>query len=296
MQNDTRNQLFVLLQYLLPQHLISRWVGILAASELPLIKDFLIQRFIHRYTVDLSEAVHQNSRDFASFNDFFTRALREDARTWPAQASIMGCPADGCISQIGQIESGRIFQAKGQYFDLLELLGGDDRTAHPFMGGNFATIYLSPRDYHRVHMPCRGQLVRMIHVPGDLFSVNAATAQHVPRLFARNERVICLFDTDHGPIAMVLVGAMIVASIATPWAGLVTPVERKIRVTDYGQHQPPPLLERGDEMGRFLLGSTVILLTGPQQARWSSDLMAGSPVRMGSALGTWSEAATPSAS
>ncbi|NNM52572.1 MAG: phosphatidylserine decarboxylase [Pseudomonadales bacterium] len=296
MQNDTRNQLFVLLQYLLPQHLISRWVGALAASSQPLIKNFLARRFIQRYGVDLSEAKHQNIEDFATFNDFFTRALREDARSWPLDKTIMGCPADGCISQLGQVEAGRIFQAKGQYFDLLELLGGDENAAKQFAGGNFATIYLSPRDYHRVHMPCRGQLERMIHVPGDLFSVNAATAQHVPRLFARNERVICLFNTSHGPVAMILVGAMIVASIATPWAGLVAPLQRKIRITHYGQHLAPPLLERGDEMGRFLLGSTVILLTGANQSTWNNELSAGTPVQMGMPLGAWTHATTPSTS
>lgn len=290
MQNDTRNQLFVLLQYLLPQHLISRWIGTLAASSQPLLKNFLIQRFVQHYAVDLSEAEHQNIEDFASFNDFFTRALREDARSWPLNEAIMGCPADGCISQLGQVESGRIFQAKGQYFDLLELLGADEKAAQQFDGGSFATIYLSPRDYHRVHMPCRGQLERMIHVPGDLFSVNTVTAQHVPRLFARNERVICLFKTEYGPMAMILVGAMIVASIATPWAGLVTPLQRRIKTTEYGLHLPPPLLERGDEMGRFMLGSTVILLTGANRSTWNSELVAGTPVRMGMALGTWTNA------
>lgn len=192
-------------------------------------------------------------------------------------------PADGAISQLGSIEHGRIFQAKGHSFSVLELLGGSQQHAAQFQGGQFATVYLSPSDYHRVHMPLGGTLREMIHVPGKLFSVNQTTAENVPELFSRNERVVCLFDTEAGPMAVVLVGAMIVASIETVWAGLVAPPQRLVRSEQYGTSAP--VLERGAEMGRFKLGSTAIVLFGPGQAQWDEQFTAGSLVRMGQKLG-----------
>ncbi|OYT97209.1 MAG: phosphatidylserine decarboxylase, partial [Pseudomonas sp. PGPPP3] len=192
------------------------------------------------------------------------------------------CPADGAVSQLGPIEHGRIFQAKGHSFSVLELLGGDNERAAAFMGGEFATIYLSPKDYHRVHMPLAGTLREMVYVPGRLFSVNQTTAENVPELFARNERVVCLFDTERGPMAVVLVGAMIVASVETVWAGLVTPPKRELKTTRYDEAARAPIsLEKGAELGRFKLGSTAIVLFGPEQVKWAAELAAGTPVRMG---------------
>lgn len=197
----------------------------------------------------------------------------------------MLCPADGAISQMGAIEHGRIFQAKGHSYGLADLLGGDAERAAPFQGGEFATIYLSPRDYHRVHMPVAGTLREMVHVPGRLFSVNPLTARNVPRLFARNERVVCIFDTEHGPMALVLVGAMIVASIETVWAGMVTPHKRGVKATRYDADARAPIhLDKGAEMGRFKLGSTAIVLFGPDKIRWSDTPSVRGPVRMGELL------------
>jgi phosphatidylserine decarboxylase len=196
------------------------------------------------------------------------------------------CPADGAISQLGLIEHGRLFQAKGHDFSLTALLGGDAELAAPFMGGQFATVYLSPKDYHRVHMPITGTLREMIYIPGRLFSVNQTTAENVPGLFARNERVACIFDTERGPMAVVLVGAMIVASIETVWAGLVTPPKRELKSVRYdAAARGPVVLEKGAEMGRFKLGSTAIVLFGPEQVQWAEHLAAGTAVRMGQQMG-----------
>src|SRR5690606_24991155 len=214
--------LFIVFQYLVPQHLLSRLVGKIAASELPWIKNPFIDWFSRRYQVDMSEAADPEPRNYPSFNAFFTRALKAGARPLDSDPDSIVSPADGAISQLGAIEAGRIFQAKGQTYTTAELLGDTDMAAL-FDGGVFATVYLSPRDYHRVHMPVSGRLLRTLYVPGDLFSVNQTTAENVPRLFARNERLVCLFDTECGPMAVVLVGAMIVAGIDTVWAGQVAP-------------------------------------------------------------------------
>ncbi|MCG8535171.1 MAG: archaetidylserine decarboxylase, partial [Pseudomonadales bacterium] len=215
----------------------------------------------------------------ACFNDFFTRALKEGVR--PITQEGIACPADGAISQLGKIEEDRIFQAKGHHYTLTQLLGGDEAVAAPFVNGDFATVYLSPKDYHRVHMPFAGTLKEMIYVPGQLFSVNTVTAGQVPGLFARNERVVCLFETELGPMAVVLVGAMIVASVETVWAGLVTPPKRQLKRVDYQKQPEAMALDRGAEMGRFKLGSTAIVLFGPNKVQWNPSLKAGLTVSMG---------------
>lgn len=233
-------------------------------------------------------ALDPDPRSYQHFNDFFTRSLASGERPIAGGTDTIVCPADGCISQLGKIQHGRIFQAKGQEYSLLELLGGDPKHAQAFQNGRFATVYLSPKDYHRVHMPLAGTLESMIHVPGELFSVNETTADNVPRLFARNERVVCLFDTAAGPMAVILVGAMIVASIETSWAGLVTPLKRQIRQWDYTNKEGDKegiKLEKGEEMGRFKLGSTAIVLFGDDCAEWQESLAAQSPVKMGEAFG-----------
>jgi phosphatidylserine decarboxylase len=277
--------LFIALQRLAPQHLISRAAGWLAESRNPRIKNTFIRQFVEQYHVDMSQAVEEDPTTYASFNDFFTRRLKDGMRPICANDLAIACPADGAISQLGTITQGRIFQAKGQSYSVTELLGGDATKAAAFSEGEFATVYLSPRDYHRVHMPFSGRLTSMTHVPGDLFSVNTATAEEVPRLFARNERVVCHFQTSFGPMVVVLVGAMIVASIETVWAGLVTPVKRRIRTTDYDGAPAEIYLNKGDEMGRFLLGSTAIVLFPKNTVRWNQNLTTTSPVLMGQEMG-----------
>ncbi len=280
-----KDRLFIALQYLAPHHLISRLAGCLAECRIGWLKNAFIRAFIRHYKVDMSQAALETPDAYPHFNAFFTRALKDDARPLPEAADALLCPADGAISQLGEIRNGRVFQAKGHDYSVLELLGGDAERAAPFMGGQFATIYLSPRDYHRVHMPLTGTLREMVHVPGRIFSVNQTTAENVPELFARNERVVCLFDTERGPMAMVLVGAMIVASVETVWAGLVTPPKRVLRSWRYDETARAPItLERGAEMGRFLLGSTVILLLGADQVRWAESLEPLSKVNMGQRL------------
>ncbi len=274
---------FIALQYLLPQHLLSRLVGWLAASEIRWLKNSFINFFIDQYEVNMAEARRKSADEFRCFNDFFTRELEDGARPLASGDGVVVSPADGAVSQLGEIRNGRIFQAKGQDYSLTELLGGNSKRAEAFMGGEFATIYLSPKDYHRVHMPVTGTLREMIYVPGDLFSVNKTTAENVPRLFARNERLVAIFDTEHGPMAMVLVGAMIVAAIETVWAGLITPPKRELKVTDFSNPQPITL-QQGEEMGRFLLGSTVVLCFGKDTIRWQEGLQADSPLRMGEAV------------
>ena len=281
-----KERLFLLGQHLLPHHALSRLIGMAAECRAEWFKNPLISWFVRRYQVDMSEADIGNPHAYEHFNAFFTRELREGARPLDTTAGAILSPADGAISQLGAIEHGRIFQAKGHSFSLLELLGGDTQMAAPFMGGQFATVYLSPKDYHRVHMPLAGTLREMVYVPGKLFSVNTFTAENVPDLFARNERVVCLFDTERGPMAVVLVGAMIVASVETVWAGLVTPPKRALRHFRYGAAAQQPIqLDKGAELGRFKLGSTAIVLFGPEQVRWADGLGAGSSLRMGQQLG-----------
>jgi len=280
-----KDLLFIALQYITPQTLLSRVAGYVAQTKIPWIKNPIMQWFVKRYNVDMSIAAEPDLTQYAHFNDFFTRQLAPGQRPIDDDPNAIVCAADGCISQLGDIQHGRIFQAKGQDYSLVELLGGSEGLAEPFKGGSFATIYLSPRDYHRVHMPLTGSLQTMIHIPGDLFSVNDTTATHVPRLFSRNERVVAIFSTDVGPMAVILVGAMIVASIETVWAGLVTPDKRAIRTTHYDKTQEITL-QKGAEMGRFKLGSTAIVLFAEDVAKWHDSLTAQSAVMMGQAMGT----------
>ncbi|MCB1732864.1 MAG: phosphatidylserine decarboxylase [Halieaceae bacterium] len=281
------DKIFIFLQHILPQHLLSRWVGWLARLEHPVwLKNWLVHVFIRHFGVNMAEAADPDPTRYPSFNAFFTRPLREGARPL-AQADIL-CPADGAISQLGAIEGGRIFQAKGQSFSAWELLGGDTERAPLFDGGRFATIYLSPRDYHRVHMPLAGRLTASRYIPGDLYSVNQVTAANVPRLFARNERLVCHFDTEVGPMAMVLVGAMIVASVDTVWAGQVCPGRSACADHRYEDHAPAIQIGKGEEMGRFKLGSTVIALFGPGMANLEGLFSPGDSVRMGQRIGVLS--------
>jgi phosphatidylserine decarboxylase len=281
-----KDRLFILSQYLLPHHLLSRLIGCAAECRVGWFKNRLIGWFAQQYQVNMSEAQVEDLTAFAHFNDFFTRALKDGARPLDTAPGSVLSPADGAVSQLGKIEQGRIFQAKGHSFSVIELLGGDSQRAAPFMGGDFATVYLSPKDYHRVHMPLTGTLKEMVYVPGRLFSVNQTTAENVPELFARNERVVCLFDTERGPMAVVLVGAMIVASIETVWAGLITPPKRALKTFRYDEAARAPIvLEKGAELGRFKLGSTAVVLFGPEQVQWAEGLAANSPVKMGQRLG-----------
>ncbi len=282
-----KQRLFILSQYLLPHNLLSRLIGCAAECRATWLKNRLITWFVQHYQVNMSEALVEEPTAYEHFNAFFTRALKDGARPLDETPGAILCPADGAISQLGQIEHGRLFQAKGHSFSTLELLGGDAERAAAFMGGEFATIYLSPKDYHRVHMPLTGTLKEMVYVPGRLFSVNQTTAENVPELFARNERLVCLFDTERGPMAVVLVGAMIVAAIETVWAGQVTPPKRELRTTRYDAAARGPVgLEKGAELGRFKLGSTAVVLFGPNQVKWTEDLLAGSAVRMGQRMGS----------
>ncbi|MBA3979830.1 MAG: phosphatidylserine decarboxylase [Alcanivorax sp.] len=277
-------RLFVLLQYILPHHLLSRCVGALARSETPWIKTTFIRAFSKRFGITLDEAEIEDADAFPSFNAFFTRALKPGARPIDDTANGIACPADGAISQLGQLRGSDVLQAKGHYYSAFELLGGDAELASEFVNGHFATVYLSPKDYHRVHMPVSGTLREMIYVPGRLFSVNQATTRQVPGLFARNERAVCVFDTDQGPVAVILVGAMIVAGIETVFAGQVTPQPTTITRTRYDR-SAPIRLEKGDELGRFLLGSTVVMLFPQGRCQWAEGLGEDTPVRMGQSMG-----------
>ncbi|MGI1679157.1 MAG: archaetidylserine decarboxylase [Cellvibrionaceae bacterium] len=278
-------QLFIFLQHLLPHHLLSRGVGFFAESEIDFLKNSLISLFIKAFNVDMSQAIEENPHAYRTFNDFFIRNIKPELRPLCPDTNSVACPADGTISQLGDIESGKLFQAKGKDFDLTALLGGDQYLSQHFLGGKFATIYLSPKDYHRVHMPFDGQLQTMVHVPGKLFSVNSSTVELVPDLFARNERVVTIFDTNSGPMAVILVGAMIVASIETVWEGQITPHKKQVHTTEYPNTTSDVILNKGEEMGLFKLGSTAIVLFGPDCVEWKEDLEAGSTVKMGEELG-----------
>jgi len=267
---------------LLPHHALSRLTGKLAEGRFA--KKLLISLFISHYQVDLSDAENEDPEAFESFNAFFTRALKPTARPINDLPGAIVCPADGAISELGAIKEDRILQAKGRDYTVGELLS-DPELADSFTGGSFATVYLSPRDYHRVHMPAAGKLLRTIYVPGKLFSVNRTTADSVPDLFARNERLVCLFETANGLMVLVLVGAMIVAGIETVWSGQICPGPIKARkLTDFSRHSPPIELAKGAEMGRFKLGSTAIVLFEPNAVILDSALQADSPVRMGEHL------------
>jgi phosphatidylserine decarboxylase len=275
-------RLFVWIQYLLPQHALSRLVLHATRVRAPWFKNGLIRGFLALYAVDMGEAAQSDPLSYGSFNEFFTRALRPGARTIAADPGAIACPVDGAISEAGIIEGEALLQAKGRRYGLTELLAGRD-WARDFDGGSFATIYLAPFNYHRVHMPVRGQLRETVYVPGRLFSVNATTAAHVPNLFARNERVLTLFDTAFGEVALIMVGALNVGSISTVWAGDVTPAARRV-VTTLPQQRAA--LDKGEELGRFNMGSTVILLFQAGRARWHEHVSAGVAVKLGQTLGT----------
>ena len=271
-------------QHWLPHHLVCKFAGLMAFCKISWIKNYLIRDFMRRYGVSLVETKINSVEQFIHFNDFFTRQLKSDARPIAGGNSIAS-PCDGTISQIGHIAKKTLVQAKGHTYRLEKLLTNPE-LAYSFENGLYTTIYLSPKDYHRVHMPITGTLTQMIYVPGDLFSVNQLTAQHVPDLFARNERVICIFETAVGPMAIILVGAMIVGSIATTWAGTVPPHQPTLTTWNYTKSTDQHItLEKGEEMGLFHLGSTVIVLFSSQVKNWTHTYAAGNTVQMGQALG-----------
>ena len=275
------DRLAVLPQYALPKRALTTLAGKFASARLGGLTTSVIRWFVGRYNVNMAEAANPDIASYTSFNDFFTRALKPGARPL-AQADLI-CPVDGAISQFGPIAKDQVFQAKGHSYSTTALVGGDAAAAARFDNGHFATLYLSPRDYHRIHMPCAGELTRMVHVPGDLFSVNPTTARGVPGLFARNERVVCFFESAQGPFVLVLVGATIVGSMATVWHGQVNPPRTGVlRQWDYAKGQVN--LQQGEEMGRFLLGSTVVMLfpQGPLQfnPQWSPTR----PIQLGEAM------------
>jgi phosphatidylserine decarboxylase len=273
-----KKQIFIQAQRVVPQHQLSRVVGKLAASEHPIIKNTVIQAFKAQYGIDMSIAEQSNALKFKSFNEFFTRSLKEGVRQIDTDPHSIVSPADGAISQLGKIEEGDIVQAKGQSFSVEKLIA-DPQLAEPFKNGHFATVYLSPKDYHRVHMPFAGTLTETLYVPGELFSVNQTTAENIPGLFARNERMVCLFDTELGRMAVVLVGAMIVAGIETVATGKVKPTGH----LELNQHNL--FLEKGAELGRFYLGSTAVVLFEKDKMQWDPMFKANSVVVMGEALG-----------
>jgi phosphatidylserine decarboxylase len=281
-RGSVRGRLFVMLQLVLPQHRLSRLVYAATRVRISWFKNLLIRRFLKLFDLDMSEAVEIDPYRYGSFNDFFTRALRPDARPIAPATAAIASPVDGMVSECGNIERDELLQAKGRRYRLAELLV-DEPWARRFEGGSFATIYLAPFNYHRIHMPVRGRLLDTVYVPGRLFSVNATTAQHVARLFAHNERVLTLFESDFGQFALVLVGALNVGSMATVWAGEITPAARRV-VTRIPA--PAVVLDKGAELGRFNMGSTIILLFEANRARWHPLLRAGSVVQFGQAIGS----------
>ena len=279
------DRLKVLPQYLLPQQALTSFAGFVASRQAGSATTGLIRWFVGKYGVDMTEAADPDIASYASFNAFFTRALRSDAR--PLARADLICPVDGAISQFGPIERDQIFQAKGHRYSTTALVGGDASLAARFQDGSFATLYLSPKDYHRIHMPCAGRLLRMIHVPGALFSVNPTTARGVPGLFARNERVVCVFEGAHGLFVLVLVGATIVGSMSTVWHGVVNP-PRVTAARDWSYADQSIQFEQGGEMGRFLLGSTVVMLFPKQGSknplRFNPAWAPARPIRLGEAM------------
>jgi phosphatidylserine decarboxylase len=277
------DRLKVLLQYALPKQRLTTIAGRLASAQGGAMTTRLIRWFVARYAVDMSEAAEPDIRRYQSFNDFFTRPLKAGAR--PIATADFVCPVDGAISQFGAIDDHHIVQAKGHRFTTTQLVGGDAALAGQFRHGGFANLYLSPRDYHRLHMPCDGTLTRMIHVPGKLFSVNPVTARGVPNLFARNERVVCVFDSaEHGPFVLVLVGATIVGSMATVWHGVVN-AKRTDTTSEWTYTDRTIVLKKGEEMGRFLLGSTIVMLFRPGVIAFNADWAPERQVRLGEAMG-----------
>ncbi|WP_454905207.1 archaetidylserine decarboxylase [Aggregatibacter sp.] len=276
----------VAFQYIMPQLYLTQLAGWFAQQKWGAVTHFVIKVFAKKYNVDMSEAKKENFSDYESFNQFFIRELKDDARKINENPTALCLPADGRVSQIGHIDDDRLLQAKGHFFSLSDLLAGDEELVNTFKNGEFATIYLSPRDYHRVHMPCDASLRKMIYVPGDLFSVNPFLAEHVPNLFARNERVICVFDTAFGPMVQILVGATITASMSTVWAGVINPPRTgEVKVWTY-QGDSAIKLTKGQEMGAFQLGSTVINLFPANSVTLAEHLEVDIPVRMGEILAT----------
>ena len=279
-----KETLITLPQYALPHHLLSKMMSFFTHCENTAWKNFMIRKIVNFYGVNMAEAAESDMAAYSRFNRFFTRELKIGVRIITDNAKGIASPADGVISQAGIITEGDIFQAKGKSFTVTDLLGGDSKRAETFNDGLFSTIYLSPKDYHRLHMPVTGTLKEMIHVSGRLFSVNGATANSVPRLFARNERVVCIFDTEIGEMALVLVGAIFVSSIETVWHGVVTPPSiSSVRSWTYSDNAP--VLKKGEEMGRFNMGSTIIVLFGKDKAKWEANQLAGKEVKMGELIG-----------
>jgi len=275
------DRLFVSMQYVLPKKALTQGAGLLASMRGGALTTGFIKWFVGKYGVNMAEAANPDIASYPTFNEFFTRPLKAGARPL-AQADLIS-PVDGAISQFGPIRKDQIFQAKGHDYSTRALVGGDAQLAARFEDGHFATLYLSPKDYHRIHMPCDGRLTRMIYVPGDLFSVNPATARGVPGLFARNERVVCVFESEHGPFALTLVGATVVGSMATTWHGVVNP-PRSANVREWRYDDQPIVLKQGDEMGRFLLGSTVVMLFPEGPLQFNPAWAAAKPIRMGEAM------------
>ena len=280
-----QDRLTAISQYLVPKRLLTVFAGMVAGWRGGAVTHAIIRKFVAHYGVNMAEAEHHAIEHYATFNDFFTRPLRDGAR--PVANAALVCPVDAAISQFGPIEHDQIFQAKGHSYSSRALVGGDQILAHRFDHGHFATLYLAPKDYHRIHMPCEGRLTRMIYIPGNLFSVNPLTARHVPSLFARNERVVCVFETAFGPFVNVLVGATIVGSVATVWHGVVNPPRtREIREWNYEDQNI--VLAKGTEMGRFLLGSTVVMLFPRNVVTFAADWAPTRAVRLGEAMGSFS--------
>ncbi|GAB2837811.1 archaetidylserine decarboxylase [Pseudoduganella ginsengisoli] len=275
------DRLAVLPQYLLPKGALTNFAGRIAGAKGGNMTTRLIRWFVAKYDVNMAEAANPDIASYHSFNEFFTRALKPGAR--PLAKADFICPVDGRISQFGAIDDDQIFQAKGHHFSTTALVGGDAALAAKFRHGSFANLYLSPRDYHRIHMPCDGRLTRMIYVPGSLFSVNPTTARGIPGLFARNERVVCVFDTANGPFVLVLVGATIVGSMATVWHGVVNP-PRHADVKEWTYEDQKIVLKKGEEMGRFLLGSTVVMLFPKDQLHFNEAWQPAGPVRLGETM------------
>jgi phosphatidylserine decarboxylase len=270
----------------LPHHLLSSIVRAVTRWRVDWFKNLIISAFIRHFRVDMSEATDSSPEHYPDFNSFFTRSLKPGVRPQPDMPDAIASPVDGRISQLGTISDGCLLQAKGRDFSLIDLLGGDAERAQAFQGGKFATLYLSPRDYHRIHMPCDGRLMETVFIPGRLFSVAPHTTRTIPNLFTRNERLVALFETSSGPMAMVLVGAIFVACMETVWEGVIQPSRQGIRIRTFNTSNAEKIrLQRGDEMGRFNMGSTVILLYGPEQADWNPDLAAGQPLRVGQTMG-----------
>jgi len=272
--------LSIQMQHLLPKQLLTQAMGLFARWRGGPLTQAAIRRFVARYRVDMSEAADPRPEAYPTFNEFFTRELKPGIRPVVEDAMTLALPVDGTVSQLGPIQQGRIIQAKGHDYSARELLGGYEDLVAPFKDGDFATIYLAPKDYHRIHMPLDGVLESMVFVPGDLFSVNPLTAENVPNLFARNERVVCLFEGEHGPFVLVLVGATIVGSMATTWHGVVNP-PRPGRVREWRYDDQDIRFAQGEEMGRFLLGSTVVLLWPRNTVGFNPAWQPGAPVRLG---------------